>query len=138
MQRLGRKRPEVPDAVRIAQVRLRMPLLRVNEVWKLYRIADKKDGRIVANEIVVAFFCVKLEREATRVAIGVGISVLAGDRRKASEYFRALTDMAEETGARVFGDVVRDLKIPERSTTLGVNNKLGDPFTIEVGFFSIR
>src|SRR5271168_471257 len=64
MQRLGRKRPEIPHAVGVAQVCLRMPLLGVDEIWKLYRIADEKNWRVVANEIVVAFLGVELECEA--------------------------------------------------------------------------
>ena len=52
--RLGRKSPEIPLHVRIAQTRSPEPLLRVDEVGELHGVTQKEDRRVVSDNVVVS------------------------------------------------------------------------------------
>jgi hypothetical protein len=53
-------------------VSLRVALLRMNEVRKFNRIADEEDGRVIADQIIVAFFRIELHGKSTRIAHRIG------------------------------------------------------------------
>ena len=74
-------------------------LLGVDEVLELRRVADEEDRRVVADQVVVALLGVELQREAARVADGVGEALLAGHGREAREHRRALAGL-EQAGLR--------------------------------------
>ena len=64
-----------------------MPLLGMDEVWKLVRIANEKDRRVVAHQVPIAFFSVKLQGKPAHVTLGIGGTQFAGHRREACEHF---------------------------------------------------
>jgi hypothetical protein len=63
----------------------RAALLRADEVLELHRVAHEEDRRVVADHVVVALAGVELQREAARVAPGVGAAALAGDGGEADQ-----------------------------------------------------
>ena len=79
----------------------RVALLRVDEVGELERVADEEDRRVVAGHVVVAFLGVELDREAARVALGVGRALLAAHGGEPGEDLGLLADLGEERGLRV-------------------------------------
>ena len=129
---LRRERPEVPLHVVVAQVGVRQPLLGVDEVLELGRVADEEDRRVVADQVVVALFGVELDREAARVAHGVRAAELAGHRREAHEHRGALTRL-EEVGLDVLADVLSDLEEAVSAAALGVHHALGHALAVELG-----
>ena len=93
MQALRRQRPEVPHGRVRAQVGFGMPLLRMDKVGKLQRIANEKDRGVVAHQIPVSFLGVVLHGEAAHVAFGVGRACLTGNVGEAEEARRLLANL---------------------------------------------
>ena len=57
----------------------------VDEVGKFYRVLNKKDRNVVADEIEIAFVGVKLDGETAHVARQIGRAARTGDGRKTHE-----------------------------------------------------
>lgn len=77
MGRLGAKRDEVPEHVRVLQMRLRVALLRVDEAGEQDGIADEEDRRVVADQVPNAVIGVELQGEAAGIARSVGGAAFA-------------------------------------------------------------
>ena len=86
-------------------------LLGVDEAGEEDGIPDKEDGRVVAHEVPVTLLGVELHGEAPRVAGCVGRPGLAAHRGEAKEAACLLTNLAEDGGLAVLGDVVGDLQV---------------------------
>lgn len=71
MQGVRGEGPEVPGHVWVSQVSLGVPLLTVDEVRELDRVLNEEYGSVVSNHVVVSFFSVELQREPSRVSVGV-------------------------------------------------------------------
>ena len=56
----GRIRKEIPGIVGLLHVCVGISLLRVDEIRELQRVANEKDRCVIANQIVIAIFSVKL------------------------------------------------------------------------------
>jgi hypothetical protein len=54
MHRLRYQGQEVPECIRVLQVRLRVPLLGMDEVWELEGVADEEDWSVVPNQVIDA------------------------------------------------------------------------------------
>ena len=130
---LGRQRPEVPLHVVGAQAGVGQALLGVDEVLELRRVADEEDRRVVADQVVVALLGVELQREAARVAHGVGEALLAGHGREAGEHRRCACRPATGSAALVnWRHVVGHLEEAVRAAALGVHDALGHALAVEV------
>src|SRR5207302_824076 len=121
-----------PHSGRRAHVGSGMPLLGVNEVRKLQRIAHEENRRIVADQVPVAFFGIEAQREAAYVALGLGGAALARHRRKAQESFGRFA-LLQHLGLGVFRDVVRDGQGAIGARTLGVLAAFGNALAVLVG-----
>ena len=62
------------------QVGLRIAFLRMYEVRKFNGVADKEDGRIVTDDIVISVFRIEFDCETARVAGGIRRTAFAADR----------------------------------------------------------
>lgn len=71
MECLGGVTPEVERHVGVLHARLRISLLAVDKVGELHGVLDEKDGRVVANHVIVALFGVEFDGETARVTIAV-------------------------------------------------------------------
>jgi hypothetical protein len=60
-----------PEHISILEMGLRVPLLGVNEVRELGRVADEEHWGVVEDPVPVAFVGAKLDRETTGVASGI-------------------------------------------------------------------
>ena len=129
---LGRQRPEVPLHVVVTQSVVGAALLAADEVLELHRVADEEDRRVVADHVVVALGRIELQREAARVAPGVGAAALAGDGGEAGEHL-GLDARLEQGGPGVGAHVLGRLEHAERARALGVRLALGNPLAVEVG-----
>ena len=131
VRRLGVQAPEVPLHVVVAQAGAAATLLRADEVRELHRVADEEDRGVVADEVVVALGRVELQREAARVAPGVGGALLAGDGGEARQHL-GLHAGLEERGLGVLRDVLGGLELTERTRALGVHVALRHALAVEV------
>src|SRR6185369_10907190 len=89
VHRLRRKRDEIPERVVgrscLWDLVVRFRFHRVNHIRKLDRVLNEEHGDVVADEIEVAFLCVKLDGKTTHVSSEVGGSARTLDCRKAHE-----------------------------------------------------
>ena len=60
-----------PEHVRIFKVRLRIPLLGMNEVGELRGVADEKYRGIVEHPIKISVLCPELDSKTSRITSGV-------------------------------------------------------------------
>ena len=128
---LGVERPEVPLHVVVAQSGVRPALLRADEVGELHRVADEEDGRVVADQVVVALGGVELQGEPARVAYRVRRPLLTGHCGQSQEHLGGSAGLEH----RRLGErrhVVGDLEVAERAAALGVHVAFGYPFPVEV------
>src|SRR6266849_5300347 len=77
MQRFRRKRPEVPHHRRRLQICFRVTFLRVNKIAEFQRVAYEEHRRIISGHLPIAFFGVKLQSKAARIALRVFRSFFA-------------------------------------------------------------
>ena len=138
MQRLGRLRDEVEDAVGdLALERDGVGLLGVDEVRELDRVADEEDAEVVADEVPVAVLGVELDREAARVARRLGGVPAAGHGGEAQRDVGALAGLLEELragelGDRLVADLARGLEVAERGGAARVDDPLRHALAVEV------
>ncbi len=128
---LGVEAPEVPLHVVVAQAGAAAALLRADEVRELHRVADEEHRGVVADEVVVALGRVELQREAARVAPGVGGALLAGHRGEAGQHL-GLHAGLEQRRLGVRRDVLGGLELTERAGALGVHVALRHALAVEV------
>ncbi len=133
VQRFRQRGPEVPVAIGAAQARARVALDGVVQVREFQRVAHEEDGRVVADQVPVAFFRVELQGKAADIAFRVRRAPFASHRGKAREHGSLLAHGAKDFRPRIARDVVRDGKRAMRAGTLGMHAALGDDFAVEVG-----
>src|ERR1035437_9246026 len=133
MRGLGAEREEIPDVIRLLDVGVWVALLGVDEVGELERIANEKDRRVVADEVIVALLRIKLDREAARIARRVGRALLARHGREADEELGAFARGLEKFRLGPLRYVRSDLEITVSPRTFGVDHAFGDAFAAEVG-----
>jgi len=109
-----------------------VPLLGVDEVRKLQRVAHEECWRIVADHVPVALLGIEAQREAADVALGVGSAALARHRRKAQESF-GLFALLQNLGLGVFRDVVGDGQRAVGARALSVLAAFGNTLAVLVG-----
>ena len=93
----------------------------------------EEDGSVVSGHVPVALLSVELDGETTGIAGSIGGTLLASDGGETGEERSALADTVQELGLGVLGDVVGDLEVTVGSSTLGVDNTLGDTLAVKVG-----
>ena len=93
----------------------------------------KEDRGVVSDHVPVTLLGVKLDGETARITGGVGRSLLTSDGGETSEQGSALANAVQELSLGELGDVVSDLEVSVGSSTLGVDNTLGDTLTVKVG-----
>src|ERR1700683_1552183 len=107
-----------------------MPLLGVNEVGKLQRIAHKEDGRVVAYQIPVSFLGVVLHSETAHVALRIGRTQFAGDSGEPEKAGSLLAELREQPGAGVLSDVLRNGQRAVSTPTFCVDDALRNPLAV--------
>ncbi|MNI45402.1 hypothetical protein D3C73_998260 [compost metagenome] len=132
MQRLRRKGPEIPDGIGVFEMGLRVAFLGVNKVRKFNRITDEKDRRIIADQIIIAFFGIKFHGKAAWIAHSIGRPQLPGYCREANEHRRAFAHLRQEGCFSIFGQILSDFKITMSSGAFGMNYTLRNTLPVEM------
>src|SRR5262252_10159911 len=132
------ERPEVPHHGRALTVGSWVALLGVNEVTKFFGVLDEKHRGVVADQVPVAVFSIKLHRKTAWVALRVGATFFASHRGEAHEHPCLLADLAEELGPSVGRDVVRDRKRAVGASALSVYDALWNALAVEVRHFLVQ
>ena len=132
MKCFGKHRPEVPIGLWRTEIGLRIPFHSSVEVRELERIADKEHGCVVAHQIPIAFFGIKLYGKASDVAFGISGSPFSRYSGETYEYIRLFSNLGEKFGTRVFRDVFGYGEVSEGSTTFGMHSSFRNDFAIEM------
>lgn len=111
MKRLGREREKVPSSIGVLEISARITLLSVNEVRELGGITDKEDGRVVANNVEIAFLGVELESKTTGITGSIRAALLAAYSGETSKHGSLLANFTEELGLAEVCDIMSDLYI---------------------------
>ena len=77
MERFRNLRPEIPLIGVGVKVRPGIALHDMVEVGELERITQKEDRRVVSDQVPVAFLGIKLDGEASDIALGICCAALA-------------------------------------------------------------
>ena len=125
------ERPEVPLHRVVAQAARGQTLLRTDEVRELDGVTQEEDGRVVADEVVVAFSGVEAQREATHVTPGVGGAQLARNGREPQQRL-GLGARLEDGSLGVLGNIVGHREVAKSASALGVRTPLDDVLAVEV------
>src|ERR1700678_1162585 len=107
-----------------------MPLLGMNEVGKLQRIAHKEDGRVVAYQIPVSFLGVVFHSETTHAALRTGRAQFAGNSGKPEKAGSLLAELREQPGTGVLTDVSRNSQRAIGTPTFCMDDALRNPLAV--------
>jgi len=129
---LRRVTPEVEGHVGVLAVVSWVSLLRVEEIGKLNRILDEENGGVVANHIVVTLLGVEFDGKTSGVSIAVVRTTLTSNSGEASEDGGSLTNILEEFSLGELRNIVSKFKVTMSTSTLGVDNSLGNTLSVEV------
>lgn len=130
---LGKVVPKHARVISTAQVGSGMPFLSMDEVRELGRVAQEEDGRVVGDHVPVALIGTELDAEASRITSAVVRTGLATDGGEADSNGAFLVGNAEDIGLAQIFHRLGALEGTMGTTALGVDDSLGDPFTVEVG-----
>jgi hypothetical protein len=110
-----------PEHVGILEMGLRVPLLRVNEVRELGRVAKEEDRGIVEDPVPVSFLCSKLDREATGIPSTICRATLASNSGETNGGANLLANLLEEGLGGDIAQVVSDLEVAMGTSSFGVD-----------------
>ena len=134
---LRQERDEIPERVMrrgvlgIAAVRLH--LHRMDEIGKLDRVLDEKDGNVIADEVEIALVGVEFDRKAAHIAGQVPCARAAGHGGEPREHFRFLALLGEERRLRQMRNRIGHLEITVCARSASVNDALWNSLVIEMG-----
>lgn len=132
MGRFRGKGKEVPEHVGILQVGLGISLLGVDEIGEFQGVSDEEDWGVVSDHIPVTFFSVELDGKTSGVSFGISRSLFTTDSGESGEDGGSLSDLAEDFGFAVLGNVIGNLKITVSASTLGMDDSFGNSFSVEM------
>jgi len=118
---------EVPEHGWRLEVGLRVPLVGVDHVGKLYGVLDEEHWGVVPDKIPVALLGVEPHGEATSVALGVRAATLRGHGGQPGKYLGLLANLLKEPGLGELGDIMGHSEGSIGTRSLGVNDTFGDP-----------
>src|SRR5579885_582248 len=122
--RFRRTREEVPSHIGIFGIRLRIALLRMDKIWKLYRITDKKDGSIITDKVIIAFFGIEFYRKTTYIAHGISRSQFTLYRGQAYKDWRSFTYTPQKSRFRPLCYIMSNFEVAVCARALGMDNTL--------------
>ena len=96
MESLWREGPEVPSHVGVLNSGLWVSLLAMDEVWELHWVLDEEDWSIVSDHVVVSFFSVEFDGEATWVSVAIISTTLSSNSGESEEDWGSLANLVQE------------------------------------------
>jgi len=133
MHRLLITRQKIPKRSRILQIRLRVPLLRMDKGRKLDAISDEEYGRVISNHIPISLISIKLDGESTRIPRSIGRALFAADGGETNSNFGLLADAIEDGCRCDVGYVVGHFEFSKRAGSFSMDDSFRNSFTIKVG-----
>lgn len=127
--------PEIPVGGGVGESGAGVAFDGVVQIRELERVAQKKDGGVVANQIPVAFLGIELDGKSAYIPLRIGGAAFARHRGKAHKDGCFLADAVEEGRAGVARDIVRYTEGAEGPGTFGVHAAFRDNFPIEMSDF---
>lgn len=110
---------------------MRLRLDSMDDIGKFNRILDEKHGNVVSNNVPVAFFCIKLDGEASNVADCIGTASAALDSGKTQEDWSFSGRVGENTCARDILKTLLQREFAECCCSSGVYDPFWDAFMVE-------
>ncbi len=107
----------------------------VHKIRKLMRILDKKDRRVITDEIENSLFGIKFGRKTADITYGISRPRAALYCRKANKDRGNFLWIAQKRGFRDVAQVFIWLEIAVRCRSAGVNDPLRDTLMVKVGNF---
>ena len=107
-------------------------LLGMDEVWKFGRITEEEDWGVVGYHIPIALCSSELDREPSRVSSTVGRSGFATHSREANGDRTGLASLTEDVSKAYIVDRVRAFECAVSAASLGVDDTLWDPLSVEM------
>ena len=102
-------------------MRLRVPLLCVNEVGELGRVTDEEDGGVVEDPIPVTFIGSELDGEAAGVASGVGRARFTTDGRETGCCADFLAHRCQKRLGCNVAEIMSDLEVTMSTSTFSMD-----------------
>src|SRR5258706_5775184 len=109
------ERPEIPLHGRVLEVRLRVALLRMNEIGEFGGITQEEDRGVVSYEIPDPFLGIELQRKPAWIPLRIRRAGLAADGGESEREGRLLSTLLEEPCLRVLRDVCSHRELTERA-----------------------
>ena len=135
MQRLRRQAPEIPHRRVTPQVRLRIPLLRVNKIGKLQGVPDKENRRVIPDQIPVSLVSIEFHGKSPDISFRVGSTPLPGNRGETHEHVGLLANLGKNTCFRVTGYIVRHRERTKRPASLSMHDTFRNPLPVKMSQF---
>jgi len=132
MDRLGVLGEVVPEHISILEMGLGVTLLGVDEMRELGWVTDEEDGSVVEHPVEIALLSTDLDGETSGVAGGIGRAALATDGGETDGHLGLGSDILEELDCGDIREGVSRLEVTVGSGTLGVDDTLGNAFSVEV------
>jgi hypothetical protein len=136
MQRLGvldQIVPVVRGIISGSQVGLGVSLLRVVDMDELDRISNEENRRVETNHVPVTPVGLVLDSETSGVSSSVGRASLTTNGRKSHGGGAFVANLLEGLGVCDVGDVIGHLKVAMGSSSVGMDDSLGDSLSVEMG-----
>src|ERR1700692_4142334 len=131
MQRLWKKRPEVPVILSAPKTGAGVALDGVVQVGEAQRIAEEKDWSIVSDDVPISVLGVELESSPADIALRIGCPALSRNGRKAREHGRLLSHLRKNRCLGVL-NVARRREGSIRSPAFGMHPAFGNDLAIKV------
>ena len=119
----------------IAEIRGRVPFYGMDEVGEFDGVLDEENRDVVADQVPVALFSVKLDGKPAYITRGVYRTRAACNGRYASKHGCPITDLSEYPGGGISLQRVGQLEKTMHARRPRVNNTLGNALVIEMRDF---
>src|SRR5690606_21410895 len=105
------------------------------QIWKLHRIPEKENRRVVSDQVPNPFGGVKLQGKTPNVPFRISSSSFSCYRRQPGRHLCLLPAFAEYFRFGIRRDIVCDGKCPECPRTFGMHSTFGNDLSVKIGHF---
>src|SRR5712672_1143049 len=130
---------EIPEIIgrglSLGKAAVGLLLRRVDQIWKLDRVLDKKHRDVIADNVPIALLCIKLNGKASHVTGEVSRSFIAGHRRESYECGSFLPGPLKDIGSCNARLRFVILEIAMRPETTSMHYALRNAFMIKMKDF---
>src|SRR5659263_665085 len=139
MHGFRRERNEIPECVvrgcRLRKAAVGFHFYGMNEIGKFDGILDEENRDVVADQVPVAFFSIKLDGKSAYVSRGIYRTCTTCDGRYTSKHGCLLTYLGKYPGGGVLLQRGGQLEESMHARRSRVNDPLGNPLVIEMRDF---